>query len=258
VSRGRASILRDGTCLAIGTLTVVPVPAPRNVGRPEAAVGMVLAAAVGALLGLTVAAIGALAGARGGPLLGGAVTVTALALLTRALHLDGLADTVDAIGSGRSRDEARAIMKRGDVGPFGGTALVLVLLLGAGSVTGLLADDWRVAVAGVVTACLLSRAAACIACTAGVPAATTTGLGAQVVGSVPRWASVGVGLAATAASVALLGWNGLALTAVVAVTTALIVRRAVVRLGGVSGDVLGAVIELGQVAALLTLLLMLG
>jgi adenosylcobinamide-GDP ribazoletransferase len=219
---------------------------------------MVLAPAIGALLGLAVATVGALAAARGGPLLGGAVTVTALALLTRALHLDGLADTVDALGSGRSRDEARAIMKRGDVGPFGGTALVLVLLLGAGSVTGLLADDWRLAVAGVVTACLLARSAACIACTAGVPAATTTGLGAQVVGSVPRGAAIAVAVAATLASVALLGANGLALTAVVALTSLVVVRRAITRLGGVSGDVLGAVIEIGQVAALLTLLLMLG
>jgi adenosylcobinamide-GDP ribazoletransferase len=219
---------------------------------------MALAPVVGAGLGLVAGTLAAVAGTRGGLFLGGALAVTTLALLTRALHLDGLADTVDGIGSGRSVEASRAIMKRGDVGPFGGTALVLVLLLGAGSLTGLLAESTRTAVVGLVVACALARAGACLACSAGIRSAATTGLGAQVVGSVPRPLGILVALLAAGGAAAALGWHGLAMVGAVAFTTALLVRRALVRLDGVSGDVLGAIIEVGQVAALLTLLLLLG
>ena len=54
--------------------------------------------------------------------------MAAWALLTRGLHLDGLADTVDALGSYAGKERALEIMKRPDVGPFGVAALVLVLL----------------------------------------------------------------------------------------------------------------------------------
>ena len=61
----------------------------------------------------------------------GLSVVAVLAVGTRALHLDGLADTVDGFGSGWDRERALAVMRRGDIGPMGVTALVLVLGLQA-------------------------------------------------------------------------------------------------------------------------------
>ena len=55
--------------------------------------------------------------------------VAALALLTRGLHLDGLADLADGLGSRQPADAALAIMKRSDIGPFGVVTLVLTLLV---------------------------------------------------------------------------------------------------------------------------------
>ena len=72
----------------------------------------------------------------------GLLVVGTLALGTRALHLDGLADTVDGLGSGWDRDRALKIMRRGDIGPMGVVALVIMIGLQAAAI-GRLADDLR-------------------------------------------------------------------------------------------------------------------
>ena len=61
----------------------------------------------------------------------GLLVVGTLALGTRAMHLDGLADTVDGLGSGWDRQRALEVMRRGDIGPMGVVALVIMLGLQA-------------------------------------------------------------------------------------------------------------------------------
>ncbi|HEY0700458.1 MAG TPA: adenosylcobinamide-GDP ribazoletransferase, partial [Micromonospora sp.] len=120
-----------GARLAVTTFTVLPLRAGR-VDRSTAAVAIALAPAVGAALGLVLAGLLLALDGPGPALVAGASTVAAGALLTRGLHLDGLADTVDALGSYRTGPAALEIMKKPDVGPFGVVALVLVLLVQAG------------------------------------------------------------------------------------------------------------------------------
>ncbi|HEU4425119.1 MAG TPA: adenosylcobinamide-GDP ribazoletransferase, partial [Pilimelia sp.] len=135
-----------GLRLAVTTFTVVPLR-PGPVDRRAAAVAMALAPALGAALGA--AAGGAVLGAAAlgtPPVLAGVIGVAAGALLTRGLHLDGLADTVDALGSYRSGEAALAIMRKPDVGPFGVTALVLVLLAQAAALAALVERAWPAAV----------------------------------------------------------------------------------------------------------------
>ena len=79
-----------------------------------------------------------------------ALTVGVGALLTRGLHLDGLADTVDALGSYRRGAAALEIMKKPDVGPFGVVALVVVLLVQAAALAELAGRSWPAALAAVV------------------------------------------------------------------------------------------------------------
>ena len=122
-----------GLRLSVGLLTVIPVGAIGEVDRRLARTAMLLAPLVGLFLGVVAAAV--LVGVRAlvpstlGALLGAVLAVATLAYLTRALHLDGLADTADALGSGRRGDAALEIARRGDVGPFGVVTLVLVLLV---------------------------------------------------------------------------------------------------------------------------------
>ncbi len=243
--------------LALGTLTVFPVSAP-VVDRKSAGWAMVLAPAVGALLALPVLLLLAVL-EPASPLLRATLAVGLLALLTRGLHLDGLADTADGLGSGRPPEQALEVMRRGDVGPFGVVTLVLVLLAQVAALAQL--DAEGLGAAAVLTALVISRLALPLACSRGVPAARTDGLGPMVAGSVGRGSAVVavalayvillVGLLTTDAPLALVATAPLGLLAGLAV-----VVRAVRRLGGITGDVLGAAVEATFTATLVLLTLL--
>lgn len=137
----RASLL-DGVRFAFGTLTVLPARITRW-DRPAARTGMACAPLAGLVVGLLAAVPGVLLLlGGGGPLLAAAVTVAVPAALTRALHLDGLADTVDGLGSAKPADAALRIMKQSDIGPFGVVALVFVLLVQVAALADAYADSW--------------------------------------------------------------------------------------------------------------------
>ncbi|WP_198348408.1 adenosylcobinamide-GDP ribazoletransferase [Plantactinospora sp. KBS50] len=250
--------LRSGARLALTTFTVLPLP-PGPVDRRVAGVAMLLAPAVGALLGAGAAAVligSAAAGAP--PLVAGALTVAAGAALTRGLHLDGLADTADGLGSYRTGPAALEIMRRPDIGPFGVVALVLVLLIQAGALAALADRPAPAVLAGVVTAVATGRLAAAWGCRRGVPAARPDGLGALVagtVGGVPL-ALAALGVAAVAlAAVPHRPWQGPLAVLVALVCAAGLLRHLVRRLGGVTGDVLGALLEVASTVVYLGLVL---
>ena len=241
--------------LAVGTLTVLPVP----VSRPDVTVaGRAMGLAPLAVIPLAIAAAAASWGAYaiGWPaLLVGVMGVGVLALGTRALHLDGLADTVDGLGSGWDRERALVIMRSGDIGPMGVTALILIL--GAQLIAiGELVSGWPSAVFLAVIICA-SRAAVGLACARGVPAARTIGLGAAVAGSVPRWAvviswtGVLVVITATAWLVGGRWWNASLSVGAALLAVGLLLRHCVRRLGGVTGDVMGAAVEVAFTVLLL-------
>lgn len=251
----------DALRLAVGTLTRVPVPAPGTVDRRAARGAMLLAPVVGLLLGLVVGVPAQVLVALGpaGGLVTAILAVAALAWLTRALHLDGLADTADALGSGRPPVEALAIARRSDIGPFGVITIVLVTLLQAACLADLL--DRGAGAGGLVVAVVTGRLAITLACLRGIPAARPDGLGALVAGTVPRAA----GLVAAVGWLALVGLAvgvehgpGTGATTAAAVVGgllagAVLVRIAVRRLGGITGDVLGAAAEVATTGVLVIL-----
>ena len=269
----------DALRLAVGTLTVVPVPPPRRVDARVARGAMLLAPAVGLVLGVLAAAVlvavrfvagppeSMARSASGAPqvlaadLLAAVVAVGVLALLTRGLHLDGLADTADGLGSGRRGPDALAVMRRSDVGPMGVVTLVLVLAVQVAALT--VSATAHHGTLAVVVAVATGRLALVWATVRGVPAARTDGLGAAVAGVVPLWAAVAWTLV-LAAGAAALAWvdddrsTALVVLAPVAVlagaaAAGLLLRRAVGRFGGITGDVLGACVEMATAAALLVL-----
>lgn len=234
--------------------TVLPAPVLASVDRETARRAMLAFPWVG--LG-----VGALAGAASGAvvLLGGGGTLAAvagvavLAATTGALHLDGLADTADGLGSRRAAPEALEIMKRSDIGPMGVVSLVLVLA----SQVAALASVPEAALPWVVAAtAMVGRIPALGATRAGVPPARPGGFGALFAGVTSRrglgvdaatvlavatalgWAAGGVTGAATLAAAAGVAWGG-----------AFVWQRTLERrLGGVTGDTLGSLIEVTQAA----------
>lgn len=244
--------------LAVGTLTVVPVRPPTRVDRATAGRAMAWAPLVGAGLGAVAAAlfeaVRAATASEAGTLLAAVLAVAALALLTRGLHWDGLADTADGLGSGRPADGALAVMRRSDVGPFGVVAVVLTALVQVSALVA--AADRGVGWLALVTGVTTGRTAAAVACARGIPAARADGLGATVAGSVPSGvagalAVAVVSAAAAGAAVAGAGPDRAAGAVVLGLAVAaLLLRRCVRRLGGISGDVLGALVETAAAAAL--------
>lgn len=266
--------LADGARLAVGTLTVLRVPPPRVVDRTSGAWAMTLAPAVGLLLALpplllllllVPSAYGLVTGGRlvgdgAGPLLAAGLVLATLTATTRAMHLDGLADTADGLGSGRPSVEALEVMRRGDVGPFGVVTLLLVLLVEAAALAELIAVG--PGPLALVSALVVSRLALPLLCSRGIPAARPDGLGRVVAGSVSRprgllavlLAVAAVGLAALLLAPST-GDSGQVLRLVAVAPAGLLAGAALAwrclrRLGGVTGDVLGAVVEVTFAATL--------
>jgi adenosylcobinamide-GDP ribazoletransferase len=245
---------------AVTTFTIIPVRGGPETITTEIAARMTLwLPGVGCLL--AVPAVGLMlaveAGGASGPrrLLGATLAVAALAVLTGGMHLDGLADTADGLGSRRPMQEALALMRRPESGPMGVSALVLTLLV---QVTALAAISprWLGPVA-LAAAVLTSRVA--IVAAAGAPAARPDGFGALIAGTArqaSRWTAVAVLLAIAGAAGAAAGGFQLAVRALAAVLAGLAAaawlrRAAVRRLGGMTGDVFGALIELSTATVLL-------
>ena len=248
-----------GMRLAVSLLSILPVPAAGEPDRRTAGAAMVCAPAVGLLLGMFAAAglllVGSVLGA--GAFAGAAVAVAALALLTRGLHLDGLADLADGLGSGKPADAALAIMRRSDIGPMGVVTLVCTLLIQVAALTQALALGPGRGAAAVIAAVVTGRVAIMWGCRDGVPSARPDGLGALVAGTVrPAVAALvtGLVLAACAGAAVMMRPGGWTLPAGVLgglIAARLLERHAVRRLGGITGDVLGAVCEVATTVALL-------
>ncbi|WP_270689738.1 adenosylcobinamide-GDP ribazoletransferase [Nocardiopsis endophytica] len=255
--RGPDGTALDGLRMAAGTLTAVPVRVDR-VDRTVAGWAMRWAPLIGAGLGAAGGVLVSVAVAVGlTPLLAAALALGLLAALTRGLHLDGLADLADGLGSGKPAEDALRIMKRSDIGPFGVITLVLVLLVQASALAQAASAGALAGAAALVAAAVAGRLAITLACTPGVPSARPDGLGAYVAGTVPHAAAAAsaVGALALAALAGLLHSPGAALSlafavalgAAASVPLLLHARR---RLGGITGDVLGALCETSATVAL--------
>ena len=179
----------SGLRLAIATLSILRVRID-DADRGTAGRAMACAPLVGAGIGVTAAAVGWAARTyTDSTFLAAVAAVATYAAATRALHLDGLADVADALGSAKPREQALEIMKRSDIGPFGVVTLLLVLSLQIASITAAYAHH-RGGIA-IIVAAITGRLAVTLACTPRVPSARPDGLGAWVAGAVrTRTASV--------------------------------------------------------------------
>ncbi|WP_156758380.1 adenosylcobinamide-GDP ribazoletransferase [Actinokineospora pegani] len=225
--------------LAFSWLTVLPLRVS-DVDRAAAGRAIALAPVVGVVLGLLAAGVLWLPFP---PLLGGLLAVGALALATRGMHVDGVADTADGLGCYGPPERALAVMKAGDVGPFG--VVALLVLLGVQAVS-MAAVPWE----AVVLAVAAGRAAFAGCCVRGVVAARAEGLGALVAGTQREWVPAAWGVVLAGA-----GWFFVGVGAIVGVVVAGVVVAGVVwhtgrRFGGVTGDVLGASCEVATAVVL--------
>ena len=232
--------------LAIRYLTIVPVSRRAHAGLEDLGGAAPWFPVVGAGLGLALAAVDAVAIRLFPPLVAALLTVTAWKVLTGGLHLDGLADCLDGL-AGHDPAQRRAVMSDSRIGAFGAVGLVLSLMFQLAALGELpLGMRWR----ALVTAPVIARSTPALLGRLFRPA-RADGQGAMFCAGLGR-AAVPVGISvAVVVAVGVLGALGVVALAVgigVAVVTAAFLSR---RIGGVTGDVLGAVVELTELAVLL-------
>ena len=231
--------------LALAFLTRLPIPG-RIAARP-------LGAAVRCfpLVGLLVGLIGGLVYALGLrldlPMLGAALfAVVATGLVTGALHEDGLADTADGLAGGQDRDRRLAIMSDSRIGSYGVLALTFSVMARASLLAGLPAAH---GIAALIGAHALARAAMALVMARGTPA-KSRGLGAAAGKPAEGAALVALAIAAVVAWIAL-GPVAAAIALVAVLAIAWMMARLGKRLiGGYTGDILGAVEQLSEIAIL--------
>ncbi|MBI1416559.1 MAG: adenosylcobinamide-GDP ribazoletransferase [Limimaricola sp.] len=239
---------------ALGLLSRLPVRV--DIARAQARGAA--AAWAWPLAGLVVGALAALAGrvtlVLGLPAaIAATVVLAASVILTGAMHEDGLADTADGLWGGWTPERRLEIMKDSRIGTYGVLALVLSALLRWQALNALIAAGalW----APVMAAALLARVPMA-ALMAALPNARAGGLSAQV--GRPRAATAAAGaLLALALSLGLIGLQTVPALLAMAVAAVLVGGVARARIGGQTGDILGAAEQLAETAVLLTLVALL-
>lgn len=239
--------------LALQLLTRLPVPSSSLPPRPEElGLSVLFFPAVGLLIGALLAGLHTVLWLVDPGVLA-ALVLAMWVLLTGGLHLDGLADTADAwIGGQGHRDRTLAIMKDSRSGPIAIVAVVLVLLAKFAALQALLAGDARVI---LLLAPVLGRIAIVLLLIT-TPYVRPDGLGAPYASYLPRLSCGLLVLLIAAATVAVLEWQGGALLAALGVGFVGWRHGLMVRLGGTTGDTLGAACELAETITLLTLALL--
>jgi adenosylcobinamide-GDP ribazoletransferase len=232
---------------ALGFLTILParterVPQPGDLGRAAA-----WFPAVGLLIGLITAAGVWLFSRLFSPLLASALTVGLWILLTGGLHLDGLADCCDGLLSAHSPERRLEIMRDPRLGTFGAVGLFLTLILKILAAGGLPAGNaWFALLLAPMLARFYLLPAGLLT------PARSEGLGAQFNAGLSR-----TGLLAAAilplAGLIYGGWLYIAAAVFAALAAGGILMLARNRIGGLTGDVLGMLVEVSELAFLLFL-----
>lgn len=232
---------------ALAFLTRIPLGRRLTLDAADVGAGAVFFPLVGAAVGAAVAATLVLLDGPLGPLPAAALALAAGTLLTGAMHLDALADTADSLGAA-TRERAFEIMRDHATGAYGATAIMLDLLIKTAALAELAAGDgWR----GVVAASALARAVP-LALASSLPYARAgaPGAGRLLTDRLTRRSAAAGILVAAAIATLLLGTEAVPLLATATPTGALLLGSFRRRFGGVTGDTLGASIEISETLAL--------
>ncbi len=234
--------------VALQFLTRIPVRLRTAPTEIEMGRSLLFYPLVGLLIGAVLIGVHAML-AHAPELVRAALVLVVWVAITGALHLDGLADTVDAFAGGRGdRERTLAIMKDPCCGPMGVTAIGLVLLVKFAVIAGM---PSHISWSALLIAPALGRLA--------VPLlfATTlyvrpNGIGASLARFQSRTAAVALLVLVLLAATVGAGWAGARATLVAALVFVVVRGRATSWIGGITGDTAGALVEITETAVLVS------
>ena len=237
--------------IALQFLTCFPIRLQPPPGGREVGLSLLWYPAVGLLLGVLLFAAAAVLSGVASPL-AAALVLALWVTCTGALHLDGLADTADGWVGGRGdRERTLEIMKDPRSGPIGVAALVCVLLLKFAALSAL-GDAGTVRLCGYILPPVLARGAVPLLF-AHTPYARADGIGADIAKYQSRTAGRWVATLAALLPIVVCARHGVTAVAATGAIYLLMRRAFVGRLGGVTGDCVGAMIEVMETTALVAL-----
>ena len=233
--------------LALSLLSRLPVKLSRSDPDRTMAQSAWAWPVVGVLVGLLAGFLGLTGHFLGaGPGMSAGITLAALVMATGALHEDGLADTFDGLWGGSDKSRRLEIMKDSHIGSYGVLALSLTTLLRWSLLTTLFQSGW--VLAPVIAAAALSRVPMAVLLTT-LPNARGSGLSATT--GQPKASTILATIAIAALiSIALTGTATLAAIFWISLTTIALASVAKAKIGGQTGDILGASQVLAELAAL--------
>jgi adenosylcobinamide-GDP ribazoletransferase len=240
-----------GLAAAIAFLTRIPTGARRDFGADDVAASARWFPVAGVLIGgFSVAAL-LLFRRIFPPLITGTLTVAVGALVTGALHLDGLADTADGLGGGRTREDALRIMRDHAVGSYGAVALILAIVVKVAAIAALVERPgaWRY----LILAPALGRWSTVLLSTTLPYARSEEGTPSKgaVAGMMRKRELVISTVCAILIAAATAGWRAPLFCALIVAITTLWGWFCAHRIHGITGDTLGAAVEISEIAVLL-------
>lgn len=229
--------------IAVQFLTRVPVPGSGTPRDENIGLSVAYYPLVGLLLGVGLGMLALAVNARVPPMLAAALVLAVWVFMTGGLHLDGLGDTADAWACGGDRGRMLAVMKDPNCGPAAVSTIVVVLLLKFAALTALIdGKQW----AAIALAPMLGRVSAPVLFLTS-PYVRVGGIGSAMAAHLPRrtaWTVTGLSVAAALTFGPVLAVVG------VAITLMAIWRAVMAKLGGITGDTIGAAIVLSEMVAL--------
>ena len=250
ISEGPGQDWIDDLQICLMFLTRIPVPGGLALSNPSLSNACRFFPVIGSLVGVIGAIVLAAADQLGLPQgVSVLLAVAAMVMVTGGLHEDGLSDTADGLGGGSNKDRRLEIMKDSRVGAFGVIALVLIIGL---KWAGLAALSIGPAALALVVGAVISRGILPLFMRY-LPPAKDDGLSANA--GRPGFSQVAISLAITLV-VAFIGlgfWLTIGVAIVVALVTGAMSFWVKVKIGGQTGDVLGALQQLGEISVILTL-----
>ncbi len=233
--------------IAFNLLTTLPVRAPADWQTGDSGRAAGWYPFVGLVLGVLVAVVYVLSGLYFPQIITAMLALAAWVLLTGGLHLDGLADCCDGLFHASDRARRLEIMKDSRMGAFGGIGLILALMM---KVAALASLPTVKAVPVILLAATLGRWFIILA--GFQPLARPGGMGADFSAGLRKSALIWGGIIPLGLAI-FIGGQGILALGITALGVFLILRFALARIGGITGDVFGLIVEAAEIITLVTL-----